>query len=331
MTCCDYSPRDECDIVLDLPRQYRNATNLKNILGAWYESTLDIYNGLGIICGAQDCSNLTGDALTAYGETVGFPRAHCDVECGNSGIYTINDDELYCKFIRAHLISRSGNTISALCEAIEVLFGPEAFIISSQGGKTRVSSGRPLLAKERSIIELYRRFLPHSCATKMEIYEITSLSGLFGINCGSCMSYQGPCSTARILCNQASCETISQDIYSTSGITRDVLGYSLDDPSEITLCDVTLSQFSVEFGPNDADGNETFSKFIISTSVIKEKEFFYAIRFGPLAVLPESSFFYTLNGSSFWEWDISNLSSEDNLEIVEIMKKIKPLIVLKEC
>jgi hypothetical protein len=328
--CCDYSPKEHCDLVKDLSRQYQGSPNIAKILKVWHELSLGVYDSISAICGATDCTNLSGDALTAYGESIGFPRIHCDVECGNLGNYTIDDDNLYCKFINAHLISRQGNTIEALCDSLEVLFGSEAFIISSKSGKTRVSSGRPLLEKERAIIELYRRFLPHSCATKMEIFEIGSIDGLFGINCGTCNTYQGPCSGAKMLCDEISCDGLSYYTY-TQAITEDSSGFTLSSPSSIELCGEPISEFFVELGLDGEDGNETFTKIRIKMDGSQDSSIFYAIRFGPLGLLSENSFSYEDSGNTFWEWDLTNLLQEENLELLKIMRKENPLKILKEC
>ena len=151
------------------------------------------------------------DILTRYGEKIGFPRKQCNVLCGDTGEYSIDDNELYCKFLSVFLLSKQGPTTKNLQLALNILYGPDAFIISSGGGKTKVSSGRPLTDEEASLVELYRRFLPHVPATKIEIYEIGSLSDIVGFNCGDCSNYQGFCDGASALCLPVECPLTAAD------------------------------------------------------------------------------------------------------------------------
>ena len=157
------------------------------------------------IYGEEDSLQYT-EELTRYGSIIGFPRTQCNVRCGDSGPYTIEDNILYCKFLSVYLLANQGPSISNLQIALEILFGPEAFIISSKDGITKVSTGRPLEPEELNIIELYRRYLPHTPATKIEIYDIGSLSELVGFNCGDCNNYEGFCSTASPLCGEIECQ-----------------------------------------------------------------------------------------------------------------------------
>lgn len=189
-----------------LPAQYQKSKNICSILVAFMNQLNCMYQSLSFSCGIVNCFELSGDALTSYGVSVGYPRCQCGMKCGDSGIACIENDELYCRLIQAHLISRQGPNMRNLCLAIECLFGDNAFIISSKGGLTQVSSGRPLTDDELCFLQAIKNVIPHVCGTSVEIYDIEDFSTIVGVNCGNCNIYAGACEGASTLCNPISCE-----------------------------------------------------------------------------------------------------------------------------
>lgn len=204
--CCEFPELEICDIMELLPAQYQKSKNICSLLIPFMNQLNRMYQSLSFICGIVDCSQLSGDALTNYGVSVGYPRCQCNVKCDNSGVSCIDNDDVYCRLIQAHLISRQGPTMRNLCLAIECLFGEDAFIISSTGGLTQVSSGRPLTADELCVLQAFKNVIPHVCGTSVEIYDIEDFSSIVGVNCGSCNIYAGACEGAETLCNPLTCD-----------------------------------------------------------------------------------------------------------------------------
>lgn len=208
--CFNLEDVDVCDIISTLPRQYRGSPNIGKMLGVFVDSINCIYADLRIISGISNCANLTGDQLTRYGELIGFPRCQCNIYCFDTGFHCIEDDDLYCTFLQAYIASKGETTIGNLERVLRILFGEDAFVIGSQHGRTQVSSGRPLTDQEIYYIALYKRFLPHSCATTVDIYDITiaDLANIFGVNCGICDTFADACVGASPLCNAISCDDL---------------------------------------------------------------------------------------------------------------------------
>ncbi len=204
--CCEYPMVDICDVVSTLPLQYQKSENFHKIIQVFVNQINCMYSALNAGCQLIDCSQLEGDGLTSYGESIGFPRCQCDLHCSGSGVQCIEDDEIYCRLIKAYLISRQGANMRNLCLALDCLFGQDAFIISSNAGLTQVSSGRPLTNEELCLLKVFKRVLPKSPATSIEIYDISDFSQIIGANCGSCNIYAETCSGAETLCNPLTCE-----------------------------------------------------------------------------------------------------------------------------
>ena len=205
--CCDFPQLEICDIMECLPLQYQKSKNICSLLTPFMNQLNCMYQSLSFSCGIADCSQLSGDALTSYGVSVGYPRCQCGVKCGDSGVYCIEDDGIYCRLIQAHLIGKQGPNMANLCLAIECLFGEDAFIISSTGGLTQVSSGRPLTSEELCFLQAFKNVIPHVCGTSLEIYDIEDFSTIVGVNCGVCNIYAGACEGASTLCTPLQCQT----------------------------------------------------------------------------------------------------------------------------
>lgn len=210
MSCCFYQHTDICDVIAELPEQYRSSTKFHGIIQSFLDQINCIKDSFTSMCNIESCDDLTGDALTVYGNSVGFGRVHCNASCGQSGVeneFTISDDALYCRLIKLHLISRRGSTIKNLCDATKYLFGEQAFIISSKNGVTKISSGRDLTQEEKNIFPLLKKMLPKSCGTRIEIYDIPDMSSIVGSNCGACNNFADACEeNSTTLCGALDCE-----------------------------------------------------------------------------------------------------------------------------
>ena len=193
-----------------------------------------MYASLNASCDFVQCSELSGDALTRRGEMVGFPRTQCNIVCSRSGMQTIENDEIYCRLIEAHLISRQGPNMANLCEALRCLSGDNAFIISSDSGLTQVSAGRTLTNEELCLLPAFKSCIPHVCGTAVEVYDIEDFSNIVGINCGGCNIYADSCSGASTLCEPVGCPENCSDCFATDA---ECLPFECDD-TVIADCDL---------------------------------------------------------------------------------------------
>lgn len=207
MACCNFPELDICDVKNLLPSQYRSSANIISVLEAFLQPINVIYRSINNICSIDSCDGLTDSALTNYGESIGFPRVHCNGSCSSEGDYIIDNDDFYCRLLKCHLIVKTGKTIDNLCKSLDVLFGPDSFVISSKNGVTKVSSGRTLTQTEFDAINIIIRTLPRQCGTTIELYDIENLNSIVGVNCGPCNNFAPSCAGFSALCNPITCDS----------------------------------------------------------------------------------------------------------------------------
>ena len=255
--CCVIPRQELCDIVETLPVQYQKACNFHNIFIQPFLNQINcLYDSMESMCNVSDCSKLKGSALTAFGESVGFPRTQCNASC-DGGETTILDDELYCRLLKAHLIGKQGATVENLCCALDALFGETGFIISSTGGVTQVSAGRPLDCFELNYINLINRALPKTCGTSIELYDVIDLSEVAGISCGEgCQEFDSDCG-AMPLCEPIDCSVIQCECYPLRVVGNDRLQLDFLDQD---VCGGQITSVSIgTLKLATSDGSDAYS------------------------------------------------------------------------
>jgi len=212
LDCCDFPDLDICDIVATMPAQYQQSSKLQDLFLIPLINQINCARStFRVMCGDSDCTTLQSGVLTAYGESVGFGRVHCDAACNVSGATSIDEDEIYCRFIQIHLLSKRGANMSTLCEAVTCFFGEEGRILTSTGGVTEIAVGRELTDVEKKYLPLIQRILPHTCGTEIRIYANDAamsydIDNIFGINCDGCEIWNDDlCGGAPFLCSQSVC------------------------------------------------------------------------------------------------------------------------------
>ena len=182
--------------------QYRESPNLI----AFIENYLVVLEEVLIeACALPAYFNLdtaVGEQLTFIGRRMGFVRTHCvcttrlvygietaycepqpfiqiaglcdsaatfiDCDESGAGTVTINDDELYrnCLKVCAY---RLGNQYSwqDLTDAIQILFGENAIIVTSGNGRVVIWPGRAISNEEFVLLQVYARILPVAMGIKI--------------------------------------------------------------------------------------------------------------------------------------------------------------------
>lgn len=211
--CCEFPDIEVCDVVSTLPVQYQQSQKLHDLFIKPLVKQLNcIRDSYEVMCGQSDCSELSGDALTHYGESVGFGREHCNACCNIDGFASVDDDDLYCRLINLHVASKHGVTTSNLCSSLDCFFNGDAKILTSSAGVTEIGICRELTEIERKFLPLIERTIPHTCGTQVRLYANDpstnfDVNNIFGINCAGCDTWNGElCSDAAFLCSQVICD-----------------------------------------------------------------------------------------------------------------------------
>lgn len=151
-----------------------------------------------------DIDTAVGEQLTFLGKILGWLRDHCqgqlrpvfgfecedecgpnlqpiggfceaDWDCGEGPEYvdfTFTDDELYRRFLKARIITLSGDlTRSGITAAARVAFGDDAVIYVDEPGTVGIAASRLLTQIEVSIVHLYRQVMPVAPGIKLEIWH----------------------------------------------------------------------------------------------------------------------------------------------------------------
>ena len=157
--------------------QYQKSEKLKGYIQAFLEELNCIRTLIIEDCNAtNDCESLSGYSLDRIGALVGFPRTHCNAICDSDspiGVsdYTL-DDEIYCRFLQAQIITNNSTcTVAAMEQAIQALWGDTAGVAHSGGGSVGVWAGRELTDEEKALYPLYQDVLPLCIGVNLIIYD----------------------------------------------------------------------------------------------------------------------------------------------------------------
>ena len=201
---------DEIDKVLT---QYRESTHFLFLLRTLLGHTADV---LRTICTIPDhfyLDTAVGEQLTFLGERLGWPRCHCVcattplfgfecegfptehpltgfcdgaqtwADCGPFGAADIclTDDEMYRKFVKVRRYQMLAfYDYQSLTEAIQIFWGPTAFILDAGHGRVVIAPGRDLTAAEMAVVQLYPRVLPVAPGIESRFHfgEVSRKAGL---------------------------------------------------------------------------------------------------------------------------------------------------------
>lgn len=175
--CCPELDGFVCRHLDLLLGQYKKSPKLIGIIESFLNQLDEIRCLLIEDCNASlDCTELSGNGLDRIGALVGFPRFHCNAicdPCSPIGVsdYTL-DDDLYCSFIQAQIITNNNPcTVAAMEMAIQALWGPDAVVVHSGGGSVGVWPGRTLSPTEQNLYSLYADVLPLCLGVNLIIYD----------------------------------------------------------------------------------------------------------------------------------------------------------------
>ena len=198
---------DPCQFVDGVPSQYHGKPRFMAHITADIERSVCLSQVSSDICGAFNCETATGAQLTLIGDAAGWPRTHCNSKvqpvfgypcedaqpsgfgcterfvlgycegvtyyCGliDREDYTFEDDDLYRSFIKAKIAKdNSGVSVPDICNIIQALWGPDAFIVRADGGVISVSAGRDLTTEEQCLLTLYNKVICPALGVRLEIF-----------------------------------------------------------------------------------------------------------------------------------------------------------------
>ena len=172
--------------------QYRDSSNLQNLIRIYLEEVEKAYISFTDINESFDIDSATGDALTQIGEWLGFPRTHrvstgaaffgfpydADEEIehvvagfgvenstwqyhGDQPNLTIEEDAIYVKFLKLRiyqLLRRFDR--KSLRAALKILWGEDALYYGNRQSVAVVGPGRDFTPLEQKYAELYPRIIP---------------------------------------------------------------------------------------------------------------------------------------------------------------------------
>lgn len=178
-TCCPPYPDDWVCAKLDqLLAQYKHSPKLKGFIELGLTQLDELRCLLIAQCNSSlDCTAATGAELDAIGLMVGFPRCHCNAICDPCKPLGVDDycleDDLYCHFIQAQIITNQGGcSVAHMEEAIKALWGnDDASVVHSGHGSVGVWPGRALSDLEKRLYGLYRKVLPLCLGVHLVIYD----------------------------------------------------------------------------------------------------------------------------------------------------------------
>lgn len=184
--------------------QYRESPHLLAMLRAYIDQVRQAAVSADEMLDFFDIDTAVGDQLTILGKALGWPRTHCagqrrpvfGFECEDDcGIplqpiggfceaewdcdgapdyveFTFTDDELYRRFLKARIVTLTGDfTRSGITAAARVAFGDLAVIYVDEPGTVGIATGRLLSNIEISIVHLYRQVMPVAPGIELEIWH----------------------------------------------------------------------------------------------------------------------------------------------------------------
>lgn len=206
--------------------QYREAERLKAYARACLTEVASVAS---IICDMPrhfDLNTAAGEQLTFIGERMGFPRCHCVcaqrkvfgwsdcppdpryiiggfcddvtfIDCVNAGVddVCLVDDEVYRGFLKARRYDMLGlYDLDSMQSALGLVWGADAWVVTSSGGAVTVAPGRDLTAEEDRQIQIVARVLPIPPGITLNIHR--GALPIFGFGEG----WGGFCDGSVLLC-----------------------------------------------------------------------------------------------------------------------------------
>lgn len=184
--------------------QYRESWKFLGLIRNYLGKTAEATDVACRMLDYFDIDTAVGDQLTILGKALGWPRCHCrgqkrpvfgfecddecgppvvpirgfceaDWDCGDGPEYVdfcFDDDELYRKFLKARIITLTGDyTHKGLTAAAREVFGPNAVIYREAFGTVAIATGRLLTHTEIAIAHLYEQALPVPPGVSLEIWH----------------------------------------------------------------------------------------------------------------------------------------------------------------
>lgn len=171
--------------------QYRESPKLIGEIELNLRQIEEVYNAIACIPESFNLDTAVGDQLEIIGRRLGFGKTHCvctsqpfyGFNCDNSnqtvagfcddsatwsgcgttgfGEVTINSDETYRRLLKSRAIqARSLFDIQSLCNAIQILWGDQARVLSDSNKRIVIGIGRDLTNEEIALLQVYPRVLP---------------------------------------------------------------------------------------------------------------------------------------------------------------------------
>jgi hypothetical protein len=198
--------------------QYRESPKLQGVITAHLQQIADIIEAIDAIFAAFDIETAVGEQLTFLGRVLGWPRDLCagrlktvfgfilhegrgvpltaqPVAGWKIGEWqskgsrfesaSIADDELFRRFLKARIISLTGDySMEAMNEAARLLIGPTAFVLRYRPGVIQIATGRALTADEKARVHLFDQVLPVAPGVRLEVWHNTIAPFGFGVGWG---------------------------------------------------------------------------------------------------------------------------------------------------
>lgn len=227
MACPDIDALSESKID-KVATQYREATKFLAMLRAYLREAATLARASCEVLDYLDIDTAVGDQLTILGKALGWPRCHCrgqrrpvfgfacdfsdclvpavpvagfceaEWDCGDAPDFVefcFTDDELYRRFLKARVVTLTGDyTHAGITAAARELFGDAAVIYREDEGLVGVSSPRLLSSVEISIAHLFLQVLPVPPGVDLEIWHGNGPPFGFGAGWGGFCSGAFPAS-----------------------------------------------------------------------------------------------------------------------------------------
>jgi hypothetical protein len=213
MACLDIDALTESKID-KVATQYREATKFLGMVRGYLREAAIIARTSCEVLDYLDIDTAVGDQLTILGKALGWPRCHCagqrrpvfgfacdfsdcevpavpvagfceaEWDCDGTPDYVefcFTDDELYRRFLKARVITLTGDfTRSGISAAARELFGPNSTIYHEPSGTVAIVSTRLLSSVEISIAHLFRQVLPVPPGVSFQLWHASDVPFGFG-------------------------------------------------------------------------------------------------------------------------------------------------------
>lgn len=198
--------------------QYREAVKFLGMVRAYLDQVALLTRETCEILDYLDIDTAVGDQLTILGKALGWPRCHCtgqrrpvfgfacdfsdcevpavpvagfceaEWDCDGSPDFVefcLTDDEMYRRFLKARVITLTGDyTRAGITAAARELFGPNAVIYRETHGTIALATSRLLTSVEISIAHLFKQVLPVAPGVRFELWHGNGVPFGFGAGWG---------------------------------------------------------------------------------------------------------------------------------------------------